>query len=88
MEPGEEAGACDATGLSGDRYASLSTVEEVRHGCLLVRVGSDLFAAGRKCGSVRVGRDRLRVEAKCNDTNYRDNSGELTIRVLVVPYPE
>lgn len=83
---GGYAGSCDATGLSGDRYAGVSTVSEFPHGCLLVRVGSNLFAAGKLAGATRATESGVRVEATCNDNNYRDNSGAITIRVLVVPW--
>lgn len=82
---GTYAGSCDATGRSGDRYRVHSTVGELRHGCLLVRSGDDLFVAGTPGGAVRVAKDADRIEAKCNDDTYRDNSGAITLRVLVVP---
>jgi len=82
---GRWAGTCDAAGLSGDRYRAHSTVEELPHGCLLVRVGTDLFGAAESRGSVRVDEGGRRVEAKCNDETYRDNTGHLTLRVVVLP---
>jgi len=82
---GKYAGSCDATGLSGDRYRNHSTVPELRHGCLLVRAGSNRFVAGSSRGAIRIEEDGVRIEAKCNDESYRDNTGAITLRVLVVP---
>ncbi len=82
---GRYAGLCDATGRSGERYRVHSTVGELRHGCLLVRAGSNLFVAGTPHGAVRLDEDATRIEAKCNDETYRDNTGAITLRVFVLP---
>ena len=70
---------------AGNRYAGHSTIEELPHGGLLVRVGSDLFAAGKSSGTTRATGSDVRIEARCNDATYRDNSGSIAIHVLVVP---
>lgn len=82
---GTHAGSCGPAGLSGERYRAHSTVEELRHGCLLVRAGTSLFVAGDPGGAVRILDGPVRVEAKCNDETYRDNKGSLSLRVLVLP---
>ena len=82
---GRYAGSCKAPGLSGDRYRAHSTVGELPHGCLLVRYGTNLFAVGKSTAAWRVSTSASRLEAKCNDETYRDNTGSLRLRVLVLP---
>lgn len=78
------AGLCDAEGMHGESAYKL--FENAPFGCLLVAAGDALVAFGEDDVEVESGGGRL--VARCNDSDFANNSGTIHVRVIAFGIPK
>ncbi|MBL8695046.1 MAG: hypothetical protein JNJ88_13210 [Planctomycetes bacterium] len=79
---GPGAGSCSASGMDG--YDKYSLLDEYKHGALLVAVDQKPAFSGQGSFSLSDSGD---VSCRCNDSDYRNNDGALTVGVLAYTMP-
>lgn len=80
---GAVAGVYGAEG--GDGYLSDRVIGLCPFGSLMVRAGDEILVFGD--GSNEVSKGGGRLEARCNDSDYGNNSGSIRVSVLIIPNP-
>jgi hypothetical protein len=80
---GNWVGSCGPGGMTGHQNYSLQPDHPL--GCLLVRAGETAVAAGNQSGIFPISGSGGAVAMRCNDKNCADNSGSLSVRVVLVP---
>ncbi len=81
-------GKCGPGGFAGDELDRLSIDGQYTHGSLLLRAGKAVIVAGVVSGLVRIENEGGELTVRVNDKNLTDNSGFLSLRVVVVPLGE
>jgi hypothetical protein len=81
-------GDCGADGLNGNS-SSWTYVRGAWLGALICRIGDDgrVFAVGGSGARIDADNEGV-LSCRINDTDVRNNSGQLDVRVVVLPKPQ